>query len=231
LSRQVSSPSHGLLGDFVRIPGNQLRRAFRTLRGGFAIGEIMYVNVAGRLLPIPGSSGIDNSKRVESIPWRASRGTSASQIAGATLETQEHDSVRRAASPSQRGGTHFRCFSGKSSVLWSNPSDAQVQKQLAVVVTLIGQKRGSRRSPAMSCNGTSEPSRRASRIISDKGINATRDRPQIKFARISASMASQAPRRLLGVVLKERYQSTCAKHYSYLSATMGSTRIARRAGI
>jgi hypothetical protein len=144
-SRQVSSPSHDLLGDFVRIPGNQLRRAFRTLRGGFAIGEIMYVNVVGRLLPIPGSSGIDNSKRVESIPWRASRGTSASQIAGSTLETQEHDSVRRAASPSQRGGTHFRCFSGKSSVLWSNPSDAQVQKQLAVVVTLIGQKRGSRR--------------------------------------------------------------------------------------
>jgi hypothetical protein len=53
-----------------------------------------------------------------------------------------------------------------------------------------------------------------------------------KSARVLANhRASQAPIRLGEIVLKRGLSSTCARHYSYLKAIMGSTRVARRAGM
>ena len=85
----------------------------------------------------------------------------------------------------------------------------------------------------ISSNGTSVPSRRASRIISDKALTRLGNNHQDRQSNLPEHPRAWL-RKLPDVywaLLKERYQSTCAKHYSYLSATMGSTRIARRAGI
>jgi len=49
--------------------------------------------------------------------------------------------------------------------------------------------------------------------------------------RVGVGGGSQVPRTFRGSCLKERLPVTCAQLYSYLNATMGSTFIARRAGM
>jgi hypothetical protein len=71
------------------------------------------------------------------------------------------------------------------------------------------------------------PSTNLSGLPTNQAVGFVPSRP---FTRDNRQESSQVPR-VLPRFSKERPSATCVKGYSYLSATMGSTRIARRAGI